>query len=253
MAASISEVPAGPSAVELLTAFVSALTNPVDPDSVVAVSLKKTAMTLGATAAALVVDDTVVASIGIGAGAAEAFRVVAAQRSIEATLPYHGRCHFALGDADCGGDPLLIVVRAGKAGFSPSEGELVRGMSRVLALHFHAARNLAAERFSRADAETHAAENAALLTVVQERQTLLERLTRIQRSINSRAPLPEVLQTIVAGASELLGDAIVGLRRIDSTDPDYAVMLCTVGIEPGSSLGDRVRIGDGAGGRAISE
>ena len=253
MAASLSEVPAGQSAVELLTAFVSALANPVDPDGVVAESLELAAKILAASAAALVVDDTVVASVGVGAGAAEAFRVVAEQRTTEATLPYHGRCHFAMGDADNWGDPVLIVVRPGHVGFSFEEANLVRGMSRVLALHFHAARNLAAERFSRADADTHAAENAALLTVVQERQTLLERLTRIQRSINGRAPLPEVLQTIVAGASELLGDAIVGLRRIDPTDPDYAVVLCVVGVEPGSSLSDRIRIGTGAGGRAISE
>jgi hypothetical protein len=133
---------------------------------VVTEALELAAKTLKATAAALVVDDTVVASVGIGVAATEAFRVVAAQRATEATLPKHGRCHFALGDADYWGDPLLIVVRPGNVGFSQGEGDLVRGMSRALALHFHAARNLAAQRFSRADAESQAAENAALLTVV---------------------------------------------------------------------------------------
>jgi diguanylate cyclase (GGDEF)-like protein len=253
MAASIPAAPAVPSAVELLTVFVSALANPVDPDDVVTEALELAVTMLAAAAAALVVDDTVVASVGVSAGAAVAFRLAAEQRTTEVALPDYGDCHLAMGDADCVGDPLLIVVRRGEAGFSIEERNLVRGMSRVLALNFQAARNLAAERFSRADADLQAAEKAALLTVVQERQTLLERLTRIQRSINSRAPLPEVLQTIVVGASELLGDAIVGLRRIDPTDPDYAVILCSVGVEPGSSLLDRIRIGDGAGGRAISE
>jgi diguanylate cyclase (GGDEF)-like protein len=253
MATSIPAAPAGQSAVELLTVFVSALANPVDPDGVVAEALELAATMLAAAAAALVVDDTVVASVGVSGGAAEAFRLAAEQRTTVVALPDYGDCDLAMGDADCVGDPLLIVVRRGEAGFSIEERNLVRGMSRVLALNFQAARNLAAERFSRADADLQAAEKAALLTVVQERQTLLERLTRIQRSINSRAPLPEVLQTIVVGASELLGDAIVGLRRIDPTDPDYAVILCSVGVEPGSSLLDRIRIGDGAGGRAISE
>jgi len=253
MATSTSEPPAGRTAVELLTVFVRGLANPLDADAVVTEALELAATLMDAEMAALIVDDTVVAATGVATVAAEEFRGIAAQRKHQANLTQHGHCHLAMGDADCSGDPWLLVVRPGEAGFSLEERNLVRGMSRALALQVQAARNLAAERFSRADADTHAAENAALLAVVQERQTLLERLTRIQRSINSRAPLPEVLQTIVAGASELLGDAIVGLRRIDSTDPDYAVMLCTVGIEPGSSLGDRVRIGDGAGGRAISE
>ena len=108
---------------------------------------------------------------------------------------------------------------------------------------------LATERALREQSDAQAAENAALLHVLQERQTLMERLTRIQRSINSRAPLPDVLQTIVAGAAELIGDPYVALRRIDADDPDFAVRLCAAtGVEPESPLRDRIKIGTGAGG-----
>ncbi len=127
-------------------------------------------------------------------------------------------------------------------------------MGHALALTLQAADVLAAERALRERSDDQASENAALLHVLQERQTLMERLTRIQRSINSRAPLPDVLQTIVAGAAELIGDPHRGAasyRRL--TTPTMREVVCAAGIEPDSPLGDRIKIGTGAGGMAISE
>ncbi|MEJ7876227.1 MAG: hypothetical protein WKF62_06170, partial [Solirubrobacterales bacterium] len=63
-----------------------------------------------------------------------------------------------------------------------------------------------------------AASILALLKTLRERQRLLERLSRIQRKIVSRSELEEVLEAIVWGARELLGDETVGLRLLDLGD-----------------------------------
>ena len=55
------------------------------------------------------------------------------------------------------------------------------------------------------------------------RQTLLERLSRIQRSIVHRAALQDVLDGIVAGAAELLGDEVSALRLVEPHNPTQMV------------------------------
>ena len=83
---------------------------------------------------------------------------------------------------------------------------------------------------------------------------LLERLSRIQRSIVSHAALDEVLDRIITGAAELLGDEVVGLRLIDKDKPGEMVMVASAGIEPELRRTERRgRVGEGIGGRAISE
>ncbi|HJR44547.1 MAG TPA: GAF domain-containing protein [Actinomycetota bacterium] len=89
---------------------------------------------------------------------------------------------------------------------------------------------------------------------LRERQHLLERLTKIQRSVSHRAPLQEVMDAITQGAAELLGDEIAGIRLIDPEDPDYVELVSVVGVtqEQYKSL-RRGPVGEGAGGRAIAE
>lgn len=92
------------------------------------------------------------------------------------------------------------------------------------------------------------------LDLLLERQKLLERLTKIQRSISHRDSLKDVLDAITAGAAELLEDEVVGLRLIDPDDPAYMVMVSTSGVK--KSLTELLRrrpVGQGAGGRAIVE
>ena len=72
-----------------------------------------------------------------------------------------------------------------------------------------------------------------LVTVLQERQTLLERLFRIQRSISHRQPVGEVLDSITEGAAELLGDDTASLRIIDETTPGHTLLLSSTGIDRG--------------------
>ena len=89
---------------------------------------------------------------------------------------------------------------------------------------------------------------------LKERQRLLERLVRIQRSVSHRAPLQEVMDAITQGAAELVGDEIAGIRLIDPEDPAYVDLVSVVGVTPKQfeSL-KRGPVGEGAGGRAVAE
>ena len=149
---------------------------------------------------------------------------------------------------------MLLIAREGDGGFGVEESALVRAMARVLALALQMLRGVEAERVLREQSEARGRENQTLLGVLRERQRLLERLSRIQRKIVSRTALDEVLETIVWGARELLGDETVGLRLLDQEDPGQMVLVASTGVPP--ELLDRARhgrVGDGAGGLAITE
>src|SRR3954468_24451017 len=86
------------------------------------------------------------------------------------------------------------------------------------------------------------------------REDLLERVAEIQRLISARKPLQEVLDAITAGARDLTGADIAGLRLVDPDHPTHLVMpaLCGVeGIDP--KLIHRSPVGVGVGGRAYAE
>jgi diguanylate cyclase (GGDEF)-like protein len=229
-------------ALEQLTAYLFGLADAGDSDAVVLEAVDRAAEALEAEVAALVVGGSVVAAIGFSHGHIpdDELLAIAESRPGVAELAGLGRCHVSVAHFEAerdgalivGRTGALIVARTGDVGFSVEERNLLRGMSRALALNMQAAR---------------------VLSAMQERQNLMERLTRIQRSINSRAPLPEVLRAIVEGAAELIGDTIAGLRHIDPTDPEYAVLVCALSLEPGLPLTERIKVGEGAGGRAISE
>lgn len=108
----------------------------------------------------------------------------------------------------------------------------MRGFARVLSLTLRMFRVLEAERGLRRESQAQAEENSRLLAVVQERQTLLERLFRIQRSISHRVPIQEVLDSITEGAAELLGDEVAALRLVDGDDPGFT-QLVSVGVAVG--------------------
>jgi diguanylate cyclase (GGDEF)-like protein len=137
-------------------------------------------------------------------------------------------------------------------GTERSSASLLRAMAQFLSLGLQARRQVDEERTHRELSD--AADNAQLLASLRERQTLLERLSRIQRSISSRQPLDEVLDAIVAGAAELLGDDIVGLRLLDPDDPAYMVMASAIGL-PARLMAatSRQPVGQGIGGQAIVE
>jgi len=128
-----------------------------------------------------------------------------------------------LGDRD---DSRFLVARAGSAEFSVEERNLLRAMGRVLELTLG----------------------------MLERQRLLEHLSRIQRSISHRAPLREVLDAVTTGASDLLGVEVAGLRLIDPGDPAFVLTASAAGVDADAMKAVlRMPLGQGAGGRAISE
>jgi K+-sensing histidine kinase KdpD len=89
---------------------------------------------------------------------------------------------------------------------------------------------------------------------LRKRQQLLEKLTKVQRSISYGASLQEVFDAITAGAGELFGDEVVGLRLMDEDDPSYVILVSVHGLDP--SLEQqlrRTRVDQGAGGIAIRE
>jgi diguanylate cyclase (GGDEF)-like protein len=184
----------------------------------------------------------------------ETLHAVAAVDRAELEVPGVGPCVAAsvpIEDAQLG---KLVVARFATDGFRPEEVNLLRGMARVLALTLRMLRLLSNERSLRARSEHQSEENERLLATLRERQMLLERLARIQRSIVSHAALDEVLDRIVTGASELLGDEVVGLRLVDRDKPGEMFMAASAGIEPELRRAQRRgRVGEGIGGRAISE
>ncbi|MCW2990245.1 MAG: sensor hybrid histidine kinase [Solirubrobacterales bacterium] len=94
----------------------------------------------------------------------------------------------------------------------------------------------------------------ATIESLRARHELLERLSRIQRSISHGAPLEEVFTAIAAGAAEVLGDPVAGLRLVDEDDPTTMRLVASTGLTPDQL--DAVRrgaVGEGAGGRAIAE
>lgn len=92
----------------------------------------------------------------------------------------------------------------------------------------------------------------ATLEALRVRHELLERLSRIQRSISHGAPLEEVFAAIAAGAAELLGDPVAGLRLVDEDDPTTMLLVASTGLSADQLAAvQRGTVGEGAGGRAI--
>jgi diguanylate cyclase (GGDEF)-like protein len=197
-------------------------------------SVEQAAEAIDTEVSALVRDGEVAASIGFPAGDEPKAELAAAAADL--------RFQRELGDLGvCTGmcSPVgedwgtLLVARVGTDGFSQEEADLLRGMGRVLGLAMRSIR---------------------LIGELSERQTLLERLTMLQRSIASRADLEDVLDAIVIGASELLGDEMVDLSLIDPEDPSVLEVVASVGYS--DELLDHIRrtpLSVGIAGHAITE
>ncbi len=137
-----------------------------------------------------------------------------------------GPCSLALAEVEGWRDGGILLARAGDDGFSVQERSLLRAMTRVLGLTLE----------------------------MVERQRLLAQLSRIQRSISHRAPLQEVLDSVTAGAAELLGVEVVGLRLLDPDDPSFAILASSSGMDE-EMVAEvyRIRAHEGVAGRAAQE
>lgn len=188
---------------------------------------------VAADAGAIVYRGRVVTSVGYdGDPPADALVAVAAGSAATAPLPA-ARSGQALSVSQLGAGRVAMVLVRAAAPFSERERGLLQRFRRLLGLAVWTEQSVAS---------------------VQEQNRLLERLTRIQRSISHRAPLHEVLDAITLGASELLSGSVAGLRLVDPNDPRYLVLMSSHGMsEEIVAALRRGPVGEGAGGRAIAE
>jgi diguanylate cyclase (GGDEF)-like protein len=178
-----------------LVEFLTAVSADRDEGAATAVAARLAAEQLAADVGAVVVGDRVVAASGSGDAA-------------ELVQPLAGR-HIASSGWEGERAGRLIVART-SSDFSDDERSLLTGMASVLGLSLR---------------------GIAALEIERTRQRLLETLLDIQRAISHRAPLPEVLEAITAGASALLGGCAVSLVLHDALDPERPIVA---GAEAGS-------------------
>src|SRR5579884_2654843 len=238
-----------------LSEFLVAVAACRDQESAISGAIHWAAEALEAEVGAVVGEEGVLEAVGFPRGQvpAEALCATAAQPRGELELPRLGILHTIAVPIEGAVPGRLLLGRSG-APFDAEETSLLRAMARGLALTLGSLNTLERERHLRVVSEAQAADNRRLLEMLQERQALLERLSKIQVSISRRAPLQEVLDAIVAGAGELLGDEVVGLRLVDREDPDYMTLVSISGVDEDTRARlRRSRITEGAGGRAIIE
>src|SRR4051794_4854577 len=207
-----------------LLALISAVE---DADEAIRRGLDFTAAEVDAEFCAIVRSGSVVASRGFRPADVPLMALVEIAEGRAHVLDYggFGACATAAVPIEDDSHASLVLARINSE-FSDEDHQLLRGLGRVLTL---------AVRMLR-------------------RQTLLERLSRIQRSIVHRAALQDVLDGIVAGASELLGDEISALRLVEPHNPTQSVLAAASGVT--GDLMEALRrgpVGAGVGGRAISE
>ena len=251
------DITAAPSnwSTQQLAEFLVAVAASPNPPSAMLCAMQWASEVLEAEVSAVTTDDAVIEMIGFPRGQVPVAALLTAGR--ESTyllrLPRVGELRSVSVPVE-EIDGHLVVARSGGAKFQPEEIGLLRAMGRSLSMTLRTLRMLEQERALRAEGELRAEENLRLLHMVQARQTALERLSKIQVSISRRAPLPEVLNAIVEGAHELLGDEVVGLRLVDHDDPDYLNLVSSVGISHAVlAATKRTPRTSGAGGRAIVE
>ena len=194
-------------------------------------AVEHSAQALEAEVAAVVSGGIVAASVGFRAGEVPERDLVDVALRVRDGLAVAGvgRCHTVT--ASLGGERAghLVLARYRRP-FSVEERNLVRGMARVLELTLTMLRTLSAEHEMRRRSEAQAAENAALAASLRQRQRLLEHLFDIQRAINRRRPLQQVLDMITVAARDLLDGDMVVLWLREAQDADQARIASSVGL-----------------------
>jgi diguanylate cyclase (GGDEF)-like protein len=236
-----------------LLALVSAL--PADAD-VCQRAVEHAAEALEAEVGALLSGDQVVATVGYAKDQVPTDDLVRAAHGDLRCLdvPGVGSCEVFTADCDALPQGTLLLARSGAAEPTGEDRSLLRGLARVLSLSLQARSAVADERRRRTDSEQEVRRSELLVTSLRERQALLERLAKVQRSISTRRPLHEVLDTIVVGAAELVGDEYAGLRLLSPDDPGHTRLVASTGFSADlAATSTRYPVERGIGGRAVLE
>ena len=225
---------------QLLVQFLTAVSSCPDEASAALVAAERAAAAFEAEVGAVVADD-VVAAVGLVDDAAcrEELRAVAQAGAGELEVPGVGTCVAQAAPLRDAADGHLVVARASRPGFSTAEIHLLRGMARAYHVAVGSLRTVEGERAMRELSEQHAAENARLLQSLRTRHQLLEHLVAVQRAVTRRAPLEEVLGTIVDSARTLLGDDVAAICLVDRADPTRFVHVTSRGMPLGAETAVR--------------
>ncbi|MDA0185750.1 EAL domain-containing protein [Solirubrobacter phytolaccae] len=172
-----------------LTEYLTLLGTCETVDAALDAGVERAADAFDAEHGVVVRDGVVLTSIGFGAGSAPSADWTSGEGVLCAPLD----------------DGVLAVSRADEP-FTVEEAALLRGMARALA---------------------QTVRTLELVHSLRSRQALLERLAEIQRSIVDRTDLAALLQSIVDGACDLVGDEIGALWLMDQ---DMLTLVASAGI-----------------------
>lgn len=169
--------------------------------------------------AAIVRDGELVTVLGFHQGEIPVAELLAIATGHESSvkLPLLGTCTVLISPWDTNGSGRIVLARVGADQYSSDERGLLVGVARALTVTVRMLRLLREER--------------TLSASLAERKTLLERLSRIQRSIAGRAPLQQTLDAIVAGVRDVLEDDIVVLHRLDEEHPGFMNAIAITGAD----------------------
>ncbi|WP_239163117.1 putative bifunctional diguanylate cyclase/phosphodiesterase [Paractinoplanes rishiriensis] len=194
------------------------------------------ARALDADVAVLMIDNGVVATVGLPSADVPAYALAEVAAGRRHTLDLAGRPHAVTYATIGGAEPGVLVLGRGgpDAAFSAEEVCLLRGMARVLELSLSSLHMLASER-------RYAEENDRLLDFLQQRQRLFEHLTEIQREIALRTPLEQIFDRVTRSCRELLGVEMCTVGLLEADDPGLGSLVAGSGI-PAEVLAQCTRI-----------
>jgi diguanylate cyclase (GGDEF)-like protein len=207
-----------------LTEYFEAVISQDDEFVAVRGAVERAVEALGAEIGALVLDDELLACVGMGRSVRSVdIMRPAVQGAVAIDMPGMGLLHAAAADLDSGVPGCLVLGRVHDE-FTGEERQLLQGMASVLGLALRSLRTLRTERTVRAEREHEATQRLQLVHTLGRRQRLLESLLTIQRAISHRAPSQTVLDAVTAGAAQLLNNAFVALVIVEPVDGDYRIV-----------------------------
>ncbi|WP_157437550.1 putative bifunctional diguanylate cyclase/phosphodiesterase [Actinoplanes subtropicus] len=211
-------------ATQQLTEFLSVVADRPGGPAAQRAAVECAAQALRADVAVLMIDDGVVAAVGLAADEVPAYALTEVAAGRRHTLDLAGVPHAVTSaPIETEAPGLLVLGRRGDVPFSAEQVTLLRCIARVLELSLHSLQMIESER-------RYAEENDRLHDSLQQRQRLFEKLTEIQRAIARRNPVDEIFQAVTDAASELLDVEMATFNLVDRDDPHTGSMTAATGV-----------------------
>ncbi|HEX9999596.1 MAG TPA: EAL domain-containing protein [Actinoplanes sp.] len=210
-------------ATQQLTEFLSLVADRPGEPAAQQAAVECAARALDADVAVLMIDDAVVATVGLAFADVPAYAMAEVAAGRRSTLDL-GDDSYAVTYAAIGGEAAgLLVLGRRSAPFTAEEVCLLRGMARVLELSLLSLHMIESER-------RYAAENGRLLDTLNQGRRFFEGFCGIQRAIAQRLPLQQVFEMAVASVREALDTDVATLNLVDAEDPSRGSMVAAVGV-----------------------